>query len=64
MGVFGKNRIQNGIRDLVSDLVRMTFGNGFGGKEIVRRSCSHDHVLILAKPEVRLRRCVAPRTDT
>ena len=32
-GVFGKEQVDNGVADLVSDFVRMAFGNGFRGEE-------------------------------
>ena len=31
-----KNRIQHGIGDLVAHLVRVAFGHGFGGKQVIR----------------------------
>ena len=35
--VLREDRVEHGIGNLVGDLVRMAFGNGFGGEEIVVR---------------------------
>lgn len=34
LGILGQQGIEDGIRNLVSDLVRVAFGNRFGGKEV------------------------------
>ena len=36
--VLGDNGIQNGIRNLIGDLVRVAFGDRLGGKQKIRHS--------------------------
>ena len=33
-GVLGQEQVDDGVADLVGDLVRMAFGNGFGREEV------------------------------
>ena len=38
IGVGGEKQIDNRIRNAVADFIRMTFGNGFAGEQIIRRT--------------------------
>jgi hypothetical protein len=44
LGVFGKEKIDDGVGNLVRHLVGMAFGNAFGGEEIVGTHGFPSHV--------------------